>query len=111
MSKRKPQDKQKKEFDPKMNYTWSPDDEFIVKGNEIDFLNKVIQSILNTPEAAKILAVVQARDILANIFKESYEDGIIKEYIEPKKEESTPTTEAVVKEMSVVKEEQEIEAE
>lgn len=98
MGKRIPTDTatKKTEFNPQKSYTWKAEDEFIIKGNELDFINKVINSQLNTPEAQRITILLQAKEVLNNLFKEAYDDGIITEYEEPLKVEEKPVKDELV---------------
>lgn len=66
-------------YNSSKKYTWKPEDKFVLKGEEFGLILNAIRSILNTPEAAKILLAKQANDSIENVFAKSVENGIAQE--------------------------------
>lgn len=80
--------KEKIVYNPSKRYTWKPEDEFVLKGEEFGRILNFLRNTLNTPEAEKILLAQQANNVIENIIAKSVESGIVKEVIddEPKTE-------------------------
>lgn len=66
-------------YNPSKKYTWKPEDEFVLKGEEFGLILNAIRSILNTPEAAKILLANQANQAIEGVFAKSVENGVATE--------------------------------
>ncbi len=96
----RPSLKKKPVFDINKNYTWQPDDEFVISGLELDTLYKATRAIISTPEAQMIFMAKQTFDIAQTILKEGVEEGIIKEMPQAagEKLETTGATEIVYEE-------------
>ena len=73
-------------YDPKKKYTWTPEDQFVLSGEEFGATLNAVRAIIGTPEAQRILALSRANDVFEGIMKRSVEEGIILEVPEPGKE-------------------------
>lgn len=88
----------KSQFDPTKSYKWEPNDEFVIKGSELDYFNKLVNIELSTPEATRVQNLLQARALLLNIFKEAFDDGILREVEEKETKASTEEVEELASE-------------
>ena len=68
-----------KTYDPSKKYTWTPEDKFEMSGEEFGIILNTFRTILNTPEASKILMVYEANKAIENIMAKSVEKGFVKE--------------------------------
>lgn len=66
-------------YNPEKKYTWSPEDKFEFTGAEFGLILNAIRSILNTPEAAKILLADKANEAIEKKLKEAVEQDVVKE--------------------------------
>jgi len=66
-------------YDPNKKYTWTPEDQFTLNGGEFGLLLNTLRSILNTPEAARILMANEANNIIEGRLAQAVEAGIVKE--------------------------------
>lgn len=66
-------------YNPEKKYTWSPEDKFEFTGAEFGLILNSIRSILNTPEAAKILLADKANEAIEKKLAEAVEQGVVKE--------------------------------
>lgn len=75
---------EKKEFSPQGTYQWGVDDKFVVTGGEIDIINKALNAqTQDMPDYQRFLFLQAGLQAMANILKESYNSGIIKEVVVP----------------------------
>jgi hypothetical protein len=72
-------------YDPNKRYTWDKDDKFELSGHQFGTLLNAFRGILNTPEAANILRISQANDIIEEMMTENVEKGTVKEVPDPVK--------------------------
>ncbi len=72
-------EKEKTIYNPAKKYTWKPEDEFTLKGEEFGLILNALRATLNTPEAAKILLASRANDTIENIIANAVENGVVKE--------------------------------
>lgn len=81
MADRKPKGKKqdKVDFNPNLKYGWEKDQEFTVTGEEFDIILKSLQLAADTPEFKRNVAIFQGLNVVSTIFKESVEQGLIKE--------------------------------
>lgn len=80
-----------KEFSPQGTYQWGVDDKFVVLGGEIDIINKALNAqTQEMPSYQKFLFLQAGLQAMANILKESYNSGIIKEVVVPQAETAVP---------------------
>ncbi len=82
MNKKQPK---KAIFDPKKNYQWEPDAEFIIKGKELEFILQTLYKAISTPETKTILQTVDAFKIAQGLIAKGYDKGIVKEVPLPTK--------------------------
>jgi len=69
-------------YDPSKKYTWTPNDEFVLNGNEFGLLLNALRAIISTPEAGRILLASQANDSIEQILAKAVEGGVVKEVVE-----------------------------
>lgn len=70
---------QKPVYDPKKKYTWTPEDPFILSGNDFGVLLNALRAILSTPDAQRVLLADRANDIIENAMARAVEAGVVKE--------------------------------
>ena len=66
-------------FDPKKNYTWKADDDFILKGSEFGLVLNALRAILGTQEAQALFLAQEAHTKFEEAFARSVDAGIAKE--------------------------------
>ena len=66
-------------YDPSKKYAWTPEDQFTLNGGEFGLILNALRSVLNTPEAARILIASQANDAVEKILAKAVETGVVKE--------------------------------
>ena len=66
-------------YDPTKRYTWGPEDQFVLNGNEFGLILNSIRAVLGTPEAARIMQAHQANNIIEQMVQRAVEQGIAKE--------------------------------
>lgn len=86
MATRKPE-KKKFTFDPSKSYSWEPDADFIIKGIEVDKINRALSAAASTPEFQRNAVLYEGLKAFNNFFKEAVEDGLI---VEQAPEEEKP---------------------
>ena len=69
-------------YDPTKKYTWQPDAQFTISGNEFGMLLNSLRGIVSTPEARVILRAADAADVIESIMAKSVESGLVIEYPE-----------------------------
>lgn len=72
-------------YDPTKRYTWTPQDEFVLTGEQFGIILNSLRGIISTPEAAKILVAAQANDSLELVLARAVEAGVAKEVPEETK--------------------------
>jgi hypothetical protein len=70
---------QKPTYDPNKKYKWTPEDPFILSGNEFGVLLNALRAIISTPEAQRILLADRANEIVENTLARAVEAGVVKE--------------------------------
>lgn len=70
---------QKPTYDPNKRYTWTPETEFVLSGGEFGMILNTLRSILNTPEAARILLANQANNMIEAALAKAVEEGKVQE--------------------------------
>lgn len=66
-------------YDPNKQYKWEADTEFKMLGSEFGLVLNTFRTILNSPEAQRILALEKANGIIENTLARSVEEGIVNE--------------------------------
>lgn len=66
-------------YDPNKKYSWTPEDQFTLNGGEFGLLLNTLRSILNTPEAARILMANEANNVIEGKLAQAVEAGVVKE--------------------------------
>jgi hypothetical protein len=75
-------------YDPNKKYTWSPEDAFVLSGNEFGVLLNTLRAILGTAEAQRILLADRANSVIENAFGRAVELGVAKEVVEEEQNSS-----------------------
>lgn len=70
---------EKPTFDPTKRYTWGPQDEFTLTGDQFGLILNAIRGVISTPEAARILVAAQASEVIDGIMAKAVEAGVVKE--------------------------------
>jgi len=63
-------------YDPTKRYTWTPDDQFTLSGNEFGLILNSLRAIIGTPEASRIMMAHQANEIIENMVQRAVEAGV-----------------------------------
>lgn len=70
---------EKPTFDPTKRYTWGPQDQFTLSGDQFGLILNALRGIITTPEASRILLAAEASNAVDGIMAKAVEDGIVKE--------------------------------
>lgn len=70
---------QKPSYDPNKKYRWTPEDPFILSGNEFGVLLNALRAVLSTPDAQRVLLADKANEIVENALARAVENGVVKE--------------------------------
>lgn len=73
------QSAEKPTFDPQKQYTWSPNDTFVLSGSDFGLVLNALRSTIATQEAARILLAVDAHDVVQGALAKAVEAGQVKE--------------------------------
>lgn len=68
-----------KSYDPNKKYGWTPDDQFIMSGQEFGIVLNALRAVLNTQEASKILLANEANKAVEALLAKGVETGMVKE--------------------------------
>jgi hypothetical protein len=63
-------------YNPNKKYTWGPEDQFSLKGDEFGLILNSLRGVLGTPEASRIMLAHQANEIIENMVKRAVEAGV-----------------------------------
>jgi hypothetical protein len=63
-------------YSPEKKYTWGPEDQFTLTGNEFGLILNSLRAVLGTPEASRIMLAHQANSIIENMVQRAVETGI-----------------------------------
>lgn len=66
-------------YDPNKKYGWTPDDQFVMSGQEFGIVLNALRSVLNTQEAARILLANEANKAVEGVLARGVENGMVKE--------------------------------
>jgi hypothetical protein len=75
---------EKIKYDPNKKYTWKPEDQFVLTGDQFGLMLNSLRGILSTKEAGKILLADRANDELEAVIAKAVEAGVVKEIPEEK---------------------------
>ena len=81
-------------FDPSKNYRWETTAEFKMNGEEFGLILNTFRTLLNTPEAQKILMTKSASEKLESVLERAVITGQALEVEDPK---SVPTLKPLTK--------------
>ena len=70
------------QYDPRKKYTWSPDTQFTLSGNDFGILLNSLRQIVSTKEAQVILRAADAADVIENLMAQSVASGSVIEHTE-----------------------------
>jgi len=70
-------------YDPNKRYTWGKDDIFEMTGRQFGEILNAFRGVLNTPEAARILTISHANEIIEEMMADNVEKGIVIELSDP----------------------------
>lgn len=66
-------------YSPEKKYTWGPDDQFTLTGNEFGLILNSLRAVLGTPEANRVMLAHQANNIIEQMVQRAVETGVAKE--------------------------------
>lgn len=72
-------------YDASKKYTWTPDDTFVLSGNEFGVVLNALRAILGTADAQRVILADRANDVIESAFGRAVEMGIAKEVVEENK--------------------------
>ena len=72
-------------YDPSKKYTWSPNDAFVLSGDEFGVVLNALRAILGTADAQRVLLADRANDVIENAFARAVEMNVAKEVVEEPK--------------------------
>ncbi len=70
---------EKPKFDPTKRYTWGPQDQFAMNGEQFGLILNALRGVISTPEASRILLAAEAANTIDSIMAKAVEDGIVVE--------------------------------
>jgi hypothetical protein len=70
------------QYDPRKKYTWSPDTQFTLSGNDFGILLNSLRQIVSTKEAQAILRAADAADVIETLMAKSVASGSVIEHPE-----------------------------
>lgn len=70
---------EKPTFDPTKRYTWGPQDQFTLSGDQFGLILNALRGVISTPEASRILLAAEAANAIDGVMAKAVEDGIVKE--------------------------------
>jgi hypothetical protein len=71
--------KSKPEYDPRKAYEWDPKAQIIISGAEFLALREALNQEIQNPEFVRHVKIYKALEAIEDIFKDSVEQGVIKE--------------------------------
>lgn len=66
--------KEKVKYDPSKHYTWTPDTMFVITGEQFGVILNTVRNVISTPEAAKIIAAIEANKQLEAVIATAVEN-------------------------------------
>lgn len=73
-------------YDPSKKYSWTPEDQFILSGEQFGTVLNAVRAIMGSPEALRIMAISKANDAIEAIMINAVKEGTVLEIPEPNKE-------------------------
>jgi len=73
-------------YDPSKKYSWTPQDEFVLSGEQFGNILNAVRAIMGSPEALRIMAISKANDAIEAIMVNAVKEGTVLEIPEPNKE-------------------------
>jgi hypothetical protein len=81
----------KPNFDPAKTYSWSPNDDFVIKGDMFAMMLNLVRGTISTPEAQKILSASVLANRLDEVMAKAVENGVAVEVSEETKVQEEQT--------------------
>lgn len=81
---------EKPKFDPTKRYTWGPQDQFTLSGDQFGLILNALRGVISTPEASRILLAAEAANAIDGVMAKAVEDGIVVEAPEEPKLHTLP---------------------
>lgn len=66
-------------YDPSKRYTWTPNDQFTLTGEQFGLILNSLRGVISTQEAARILLAAEANNALEQVLANAVESGVVKE--------------------------------
>lgn len=66
-------------YDPSKRYTWTPNDQFTLSGEQFGLILNSLRGVISTQEAARILLAAEANNALEQVLANAVESGVVKE--------------------------------
>lgn len=66
-------------YDPKGQYTWKGDDQFILTGHEFNFVLNSLRKILLSEQAQNVFLAEKSNEVLEKILAKAVQEGKVKE--------------------------------
>ncbi len=66
-------------YDPSKRYTWTPQDQFTLTGEQFGLILNSLRGVISTQEAARILLAAEANNALEQVLANAVESGVVKE--------------------------------
>lgn len=77
------------QYDPKLRYTWTPEDTFTLTGAQFGLILNTVRAYLSSEEAARFQLMVQANEVVEKLMIDGVEADVIKEVEAPVEEISS----------------------
>lgn len=68
-------------YNPAKQYTWTPEDVFLITGDQFGMMLNAFRTILSSPEATQILMAQKANNAIEAIIAKGVQDGVVKEVL------------------------------
>jgi hypothetical protein len=66
-------------YDPSKRYTWTPNDQFTLSGEQFGLILNSLRGVISTQEAGRILLAAEANNALEQVLANAVESGVVKE--------------------------------
>jgi hypothetical protein len=63
-------------YDPNKKYTWGPEDQFTLSGNEFGLILNSLRAVLGTAEASRVMLAHNANNIIEQMVQRAVEAGV-----------------------------------
>jgi hypothetical protein len=69
-------------YDPKLKYTWTPEDTFTMSGQDFGLILNTVRAYLSSEEAARFQLMIQANDVIEKLLKAGVEADVVVEAVD-----------------------------